>query len=165
MSFLKKATKHNGPYNYINYPYGSHMDNNMKGMENIIDNFLLIADKELSLVKNVCLVGMGVSGAIISTIYYQAIKKKYPNIVVNYNPVRKNGETAHSDKNVFTARGNTLYIFVDDFIEKGETINQCWNLCASVMANFKFDYIVCAYISCPIEKLELLAKNIVYRFK
>ena len=137
----------------------------------IIDEFIKIAHEDLGKFKHVNIICRGLSGAVVATMFYNAIKSKY-SISATICHLKKNNEESHTeDVTGLVVKNNSLYLWVDDFIESGSTIIECHQVISDFMLNkhnktgFLFDYSVCATIVCRTKKIENITKNIVYNFK
>ena len=173
--------KHNIRRYVIKYPFGEFMTDNVKRTKCMIKEFISLSSDDLSKSDNIILVCMGCSGAIISTLFYDLLKKKYKDIKITICHVKKNGEESHISGGVsglVSSMGSLspIYIWVDDFIDAGDTIINCHAKLKKHLeknrrlykvappANFKFDYAVCSIIQCSIKKVEKITNNIVYNF-
>ncbi len=161
----------------IGHPFGEDMKNNIISVKKMVKDFLSIASRDLDKTEHVVLICMGSSGAIVSTIFYNALQKKYDNLRINICHVKKENEEAHGERvSGFYTKGKTLYIWVDDFIESGETIDMCIGVIREFITKkgitfskglFKFDYVVCSTIDatkCKIKDIEKTTNNIVYNY-
>jgi hypothetical protein len=102
------------------YPIGDNISINLEFIENL-KNFLKDNFNESHDIKLYC---QGSSGAIISGI----IAAGLVNYKVTICHVKKPGENSHwGNVDAYSRKDNTLFIFVDDFIESGQTLIRVFN--------------------------------------
>jgi phosphoribosylpyrophosphate synthetase len=169
------AIKHNVSVGRVYYPFGEKMDSNTTSVNILANEFLNVAKEDITSSKEICLVCMGSSGSIIAAMFYKAIREKYTSQVIKICHVKKDGESSHGSRiSGLSSEKNSLYVWVDDFIDRGQTVIDCHNLIIKhgstgfysgrVTNDFKFDYVVCTTISC-LDKVESLTNNLIYNYK
>jgi len=137
------------PYNRFRYPVGENIIENEPAFRNLIEQFIVIADGDITTYSKVNLVCMGSSGSIVSTMMYLALRAKHPTLNVQIIHIKKDKEDSHSRK--FQGIPNqyddsVLHVWVDDHIDRGGTVGQCikrYRENDDSYADFKFDWAVC----------------------
>ena len=149
---------------YLDYPFHFSYNSNRKIMQQVFNNFFTIAEKDLVSSVGINLVCRGSSGVFVSAIFFELLRSKFSDKDIRIIYVRKEGEKAHG-KNYNFINDDYLNIFVDDFIERGITVQKCYEYVTSYFksAEFKFDWCVCSYI-CDFDKVKLYVKNLVCNF-
>jgi hypothetical protein len=145
---------------YFDYPFHFSYESNCKVMKNVFNSFFVIAELDLLNCKGINLVCRGSSGVFVSAIFYELLKDKLPNKNINIVYIRKIGEKSHC--NTYNNIENSyVTIFVDDFIERGETIEACYNYVSEKGIKL-FDWCVCSYMcSVGLDKVKLFVTNLV----
>jgi hypothetical protein len=129
---------------YINYPYHSFYAENSGKMMNIAANFINVAKEDLDKYKNINLVCRGSSGAFISSIFYMMLKKKFHSKDIRIAYIRKEGEESHDVGSLSYHQENVLWLFIDDIICEGDTLEASFNTIKKHSKYFeKFDWVVC----------------------
>ena len=159
----------------VGHPFGEDMKTNVSSTKKMAKDFISIASRDLASVNNFVLICMGSSGAIVATVFYNAIHTKYKSINISLCHVKKENEECHGERiSGLVCQVNTLYVWVDDFIESGETIEMCLDSIRNFLNKkgvtknlFKFDYVVCSTINpnkCNVKSIEKMTNNIIYNY-
>jgi hypothetical protein len=153
---------------YLDYPFHFSYHSNREIMHQVFNNFYTIAETRLSSSLGISLVCRGSSGVFVSAIFFELLRHKFPNKDIRIIYVRKEGEKAH-DKNLNSFNTNYLSIFVDDFIESGETVEKCYKYVNGYfrgLVDVKFDWCVCSNMcSGSMDRIKLYVKNLVCNYK
>lgn len=130
----------------------------VKYLPGIIDN----ATEALAKVEYDTLVGTGISGAIVVPVLAYRLFKKYA-------IVRKANDGSHSSNMIEGSLGKR-WIFVDDFIASGKTINRVKNEVANVIASHHLEFSTTfvgsflyennTYISAQEESRDIINSNV-----
>jgi orotate phosphoribosyltransferase-like protein len=158
----------------VTHPFGENMKSNVFSIKKMVQDFISISSRDLIKAKYVVLICMGSSGAIVATLFHNAIQKKYDNINTLVCHVKKENEESHGERvSGFKPHEKALYVWVDDFIESGETIEMCLDCIREHVDKkgmtfskglFKYDYVVCSTIRCNIKSIEKMTDNIIYNY-
>ena len=135
----------------VSYPLGQYIDSSIESIDSIIDFFAKKAKNDILSNDKIGIVCRGSSGCIMAAFLYRKLRKiksKQSNSEVKIFHIKKKGEVAHSNTpSLFFAEDNPLYIWIDDFIDSGETYNACLLKMRKYLGNdFEFDWSVC--VSC-----------------
>ena len=119
----------------MRYPVGIHISYNVPIITEMAKTFNTIEEFEGKSINIVC---TGSSGAIISAIFSTLI----PN-VTEIHHIKKNGERSHHGQ-IDRITNERPIIFIDDFIDVGETINRVHHIMKTRQENvdFEFDCII-----------------------
>lgn len=161
----------------ITHPFGEDMTNNVSSAKKMAEDFISISRRDILKSKNIVLVCMGSSGAMVSTLFHLIIKKKYKNANITVCHIKKENEESYGERvSGLCLDDKTLYVWVDDFVESGATIHNCWEVLKEYFqtkgvnfksGEFKFDYVVCSTINpkiCKLKDIEGMTNNIVYNY-
>lgn len=161
----------------VSHPFGDDLNSNVASVNNIAEDFLSISYKDIRNAKTIVLVCMGSSGAIIATLFYNAIYKKYKDKKILLCHVKKENEESYAERVTGLPLGEkALYIWVDDFIESGATLYNTISALRDFFDKkgitfedgvFKFDYVVCSSIypnKCTINNMESITNNLIYNY-
>ena len=155
-------------YYSLNYPLGSGIDSSHDFIKNIIKSFLDSAKSDIESHTNIGIVCRGSSGVIMATMLYLKLKKATKGKKFRICHIKKDGESSHTTtvSGTFTQSDNAMYVWIDDFIDSGETFEDCINKMRDSFyinnKSFKFDWAVCATINQKnFDKMELYTKNLV----
>lgn len=152
-------------YNEFNYPVGTGPVTAIKNMNRMATEFLnFFKTEEIDEKKQLQIVCMGSSGAILATLFYQHLVNAYPKNVISIIHIKKQGENSHSSS-CSGLRLSAIHIFVDDFVFSGSTIKVITDRIRSgtMTPSFTFRYLLTA--SCPdgvamdLETAEYLDNN------
>lgn len=134
----------------FDYPFHGSYNWNVKIAEVLFNQFFKIAQADLEETPFINLVFRGTSGCFLAGIFNQMFSKETKFFVddsskkINMCLIRKPEENSHSQcHSDFDKRG--LTIWVDDFIDSGETLEKCWQDFLIDFEDFKFDWIVTSY--------------------
>ena len=151
-------------YCSMDYPLCVNMDTTYDEINYIIDQFLDKAKSDIEKFTQIGIVCRGSSGAIMATILYTKFKAITTDKSIKICHVKKSGENSHSSSVcAFTNNTETMYIWIDDFIDSGETFYQCLKEMRSCfgMKSFEFDWAVCATGGRNLNRFENNTKNVV----
>lgn len=160
----------------VTHPFGAEMTNNVASARKMAEDFISISRRDILKSKNIVLVCMGSSGAIVSTLFHSVIQKKYKDINISVCHVKKENEESYAERvSGVIVSEKTLYVWVDDFIESGNTIHSCLEVMREFFSKkgvsfpdeFRFDYVVCSTINpkkCSLKSIETTTNNIVYNY-
>ncbi len=165
----------------VGHPFGQDMKNNVLSVKKMSKDLIKIANDDLEKSNNIVLICMGSSGAIVATIFYNTLQRKYKDKTISICHIKKENEESHGDRiSGFITQVDTLYIWVDDFIISGETLEMCFNVINSKLEtlkntfyvinrklhHFKYDYVICSTIKpqCNILSIEKMSNNLIYNY-
>ena len=148
---------------YIEYPFAEFISENTKYMKLIIEKFIKISHNDLISKEKIFLICRGSSGAMVSVLFFNALRKKYKDKKFEIMHIKKDGEKSHRETTFTYEYKNTdMYIWVDDFISEGHTLLACYEKAANHFGDdFKFDYAVCSRINCDKQLIKHTTKNLV----
>ena len=131
MKIIQSPTIH-----WIKYPISEYISECKSDIEALI----AFALGNVSLKKEVNIFCMGSSGAILATFLFLALEKKHKVLIIH---VKKDGEISHG-ANVSSFNQSASHIFIDDFIDTGNTLEICLKKVRRSAGNntFKFNYII-----------------------
>lgn len=150
---------------YTDYPFHFSYNKNREIMHKVFNNFFTIAEADLDNSIGINLVCRGSSGVFVSAIFFELLRCKFPSKDIKIIYVRKDDEKAHCN-NYNYINEDYLSIFVDDFIEKGVTVEKCYAYMKdSNLDDFKFDWCVCSHICIGgMDNIKLFVKNLVCNY-
>ena len=138
------------------YPFNASYRENRNSLMATFSEFYAIAKEQIINTTTINIVCRGSSGCFVAAILFEMLFGK-PELYgkdINIVYVRKDRESSHSSNSISGyIKSEALFIWVDDFIDEGETIKLCHQELKNVFASYgsylpdewKFDWAVCTY--------------------
>lgn len=134
---------------HVGYPVGEYLQEDLPKYKELAGEFIAVARKDVMDSKRVQLMARGSSGAIIGSIFLEALTKEFPGKGISLIYVKKRNEDSHHNS-VYTATTDSevLKVFVDDFIVSGDSIAEMIDQIRQItyIADYTFDWVVCTYV-------------------
>jgi len=153
------------------YPIGLSIAYNYPIFIDLANKFIECAKTEIEEKDIIKLICRGSSGAIIATIFYQKIQEAFPEQKIHIVHIKKDNEQSHSNQveglHVYNEQEH-LYVWIDDHINTGETLEACKHAIINRGPNFKefkFNWVVCLSSDRNLEYHEKFTHNLLTHIK
>jgi hypothetical protein len=138
------VVKHLVDCKIMDYPFHVHFNKHKQIAKRLFDKFFEVAHEDIQAASSLNLVFRGTSGTFMSALFVEIFEQKYQK-EINLALVRKPNEDSHSKTYSDTDR-NGLFIWVDDFISSGKTLENCFEYFKQISNKEKFDWAITSWV-------------------